>query len=463
MDFGQVFDAGLPRQQRAFVQGAMAALRAAYPRLELAAAGNYELAHSAVAAGYAPEQITVTGWTLPAAVVGQYASGREANRLGVEFTGELEPFNDLVDGDDGFGAILVGYHAAQLQTAKHHERILFRSLIADRAGYASATQRALCKVAEKISGIEFRLGTAWDAVAAGVDDPRALVVVNPPRTTDGVTAADKRARGQVEWPDQPAFAYKPVGDVLDLAEETMACAGCGLMLCNPLVAGAHDDRVVFAHEQRADRVEYAIVNRPELLRPAIVNRPETRVCAPLLPLIDGHAEVTAASTLAFVPTTREVAMYLRDLWAHKLGATRSETYFLFVVDGHAAGVFGMFFDHLHANRLPTVMETFGFNAPLAKHRRLNNLMMRCLVSGQARAFFAAAAGTTLLDLTEFQTTCISSVPELKTNRGILKLVERRLLPAGRYYLNYAAPFTQESFADCLRKWLAKDGKVKADG
>jgi hypothetical protein len=459
MEFGAVFDNRLSSAERAFFQRAIGALMPGCDRLEIPAAGSLELCHAAVAAGVRPAQIVAGGSNLATVIVGAQASGFPPEALLLRFTGDLVPLNDLLREPNGYGAMLVGYHAAQLRADVYHENLARREMLGRAGHYAAATQSQIEKALRKLQGIEFRFEGYLEHLDRAMRDPKALLVVLPPRTTDGITAADKRAMAYLDWPGVDAQTYKP-GDRQSFIDLAMISEALTLVLADQTSAQAWPEKVVFAHEQRADRVNYVLCSRPELLTPLIVNRPETRVAPPDYPMIDDGVTIGPDSTLAFVPTTREVAMYLRDLWAHKLGATRSECYFLFLVDGRAAGVFGMFFDHFEANRSPHVSETFGFNAPLRRHKRFNKLMMMCLVSGEARDFFVAQPGprSSLLELTIFQTTCISSHPELKTNRGLLKLVERRDLPGGRYYLNYRAPFNTASFRDCLLKWLKKDAK-----
>ncbi|HEY5410347.1 MAG TPA: hypothetical protein VIJ94_06430 [Caulobacteraceae bacterium] len=462
MNLGAFIESTLPPPQRGYLEGLFKRLRDDCSSVHIPFSGALELAHAAVFGGFAPPDVHCSDVTFVGLVMGTMAAGRTVDTLSIEFSGDLQPFNELVAGKHGFGAALVGWRAGQLRPEVYFEQIARREICKNRAIYAERMQRDLLRAIAPVAGLDFQPIGVWSHLESCIVDVDAAVVVNPPLLTDGVTAADKRAAAMCTWagPELPGFNPRKSRDQLYdlvLGDPKALC----VVVARHQLDQAESDRVIFAHEHRADRLEYILCSRPDLVPATLAPRAETRVSAPIWPLVSDGFEITDQTRIDFVPTTREVALYLRDLWAHKLGATRSENYFLFLLDGHAAGVFGMFFDHFGANRSPHVSETFGFNVAIPRYKRLNKLMMMCLVSRQARDFFVAQPGprNSLLELTTFQTTCISSHPELKTNRGLMKLRERRDLPGGRYYLNYVAPFNAMSFHDCLLKWLAKDADV----
>jgi hypothetical protein len=157
-------------------------------------------------------------------------------------------------------------------------------------------------------------------------------------------------------------------------------------------------------------------------------------------------------------------VYYRDLFAHKLGVSRSEDYYLAIADGYLWAVCA--FHTANASRRGHtkdgglfVYETFGFNVP-SHYNRLNKLFMMCLTCRDFRdTLIRENPSMAYVGDFDFQTTCLSDVPELKANRGVLKLVERSTMPNGKYKLNYRAKFADCSFSDQLAKWLKKDAHV----
>jgi hypothetical protein len=226
----------------------------------------------------------------------------------------------------------------------------------------------------------------------------------------------------------------------------------------------HKPRIVFGHEFKASDVNYILASRL-VGKPGRLLRRETAIRPPIWPIVDDTLEITPETVIQLVPASKEAALYCRDLWAHKLGTTRSEAYFFMLLDGKVSSVFGMFFDKLVRGQLPMVSETFGFSAPVRRYKRLNKLMMMCLISGEGRDFFASqpAARASMMPLTTFQTSCLATTPETKGDRGIgVKLVGRRKIREGAWHLNFRGPFNKMSYADCRDKWLRKDGRVGSD-
>jgi hypothetical protein len=458
----KIFEGTLPAEQRVFFQAALTALRSRYRRLVIPCCGRFSIARAAVAAGFEPDAIRCSDMSLFSSVVGAFLGGGNASTLGVAFLNELTPFNDLLAGPCAFGALVVGMKAAQLKPDSYFENVVRRDLIASRSDYAREAQAALEKAMKPIMGVGYIPADMWGEIEEAAGDPEAILIVNPPAYKNGYTKMFQRINALVKWNAPMAQELDPKADLARLYELALKGEGALALLMRHQPP---DDRVrphiVFAHEFRANRLEYVLASRPQEIAVSVARKADAKVARPVWPLIGDDDIIWPHSRIAFAETTKEVALYLRDLWAHKLGVTRSESYYLMLLDGKVAGVFGLFTSKMARNQLPQIEEVFGFNAGLARYKRLNKLMMMCLVSGEAQRFFSNLKGVrcSLLELTDFQTTCIASVPELKTNRGILTIVERRRRKDGRYHINYRAQFNAMSFADCLAKWLARDVKI----
>ena len=61
----------------------------------------------------------------------------------------------------------------------------------------------------------------------------------------------------------------------------------------------------------------------------------------------------------------------------------------------------------------------------------------------------------------FHTTCLSDVPEPKTNRGILKIVNRERLANGKWKTKHIGPFRPEGYQEALGKWREKHAVKRA--
>jgi hypothetical protein len=57
------------------------------------------------------------------------------------------------------------------------------------------------------------------------------------------------------------------------------------------------------------------------------------------------------------------------------------------------------------------------------------------------------------------TTCLSQYPEMKINRGILKLHSREVLRNGQYKLRYYSMAKPQTFEEVVSSWLQKHGQI----
>src|SRR5207248_2131295 len=85
-----------------------------------------------------------------------------------------------------------------------------------------------------------------------------------------------------------------------------------------------------------------------------------------LPIYDDH-EITAAS-LVGLPT----ALYYRDLFVHRLGATTADRGFLLLVDGQVMTAFGIFIQDFLQFRTRYLPEMFGITRSSRRYKRLGN-------------------------------------------------------------------------------------------
>ncbi|GAG34173.1 unnamed protein product, partial [marine sediment metagenome] len=191
----------------------------------------------------------------------------------------------------------------------------------------------------------------------------------------------------------------------------------------PLVDG-EDGEVICAETsggptQRAGW-EYILTNRPAEVRPHTGQRVFVKkrldIAPAELPILPVDYEITPASSVSFRPTQERHAMYYRDLFAHRLGATTSEQHCLMLLDGHIAGVVGVhFFSANHYIPLDDgkiyLEETYAFTSPSRRHKRLNRLLRMLITTDTFRDMVAPTER--LRHTAGLATTCLSKHPEQK--------------------------------------------------
>ena len=422
--------------------------------------GTFGLVRVAVAAGFEPSSVLAGDIGLMSAILGFSIMGRPLAELGIRFLDpSLAPAGEFAGTELEAGATLAAMKACQYKATNVFGKLLLDDILGDWQRAATAIQQQVEARVVVLRGCSFELADMWAQIDAAADDPEAVICLFPPAYRNGYERMFPTA-GRIEWAAPKVPQFDPASQ---LKLYRKLCDGRALALWSyygQLPADAAD-RTIFS-EWAAGRKspERWLANRPDGLPKGVHTRRETPLEPSPFPLWPMDREVTAAAQVRFVETNKSVAFYYRDLFAHKLGVTRAERFFLVLLDGHLMSVFGTFFDQIDRGVSGTVLEQFGFTVPNRVHARISRFFMMLLVCGDAREFFQSCVRSPLRKIDTLQTTCIAPHPEVKTDRGILKLRERTTLPDGRYKLVYAVEFNTRSFADVITAWQAKDGKVR---
>jgi hypothetical protein len=180
-----------------------------------------------------------------------------------------------------------------------------------------------------------------------------------------------------------------------------------------------------------------------------------------LPIYDDH-EITPASKFHVIMVGLPTALYYRDLFVHRLGATTADRGFLLLVDGQVMTAFGIFIQDFLQFRMQYLPEMFGITRSSRRYKRLGKLFMLLLTSGEMKKRLCDILKLWLHEPRGIQTTSITIHEEGKTDRGALKVVSREKLDDGRFRIVYRADFRDDSFADVVADWLKKHGERRRD-
>ena len=178
-----------------------------------------------------------------------------------------------------------------------------------------------------------------------------------------------------------------------------------------------------------------------------------------LPIYDDH-EITPASKFRVILVGLPTALYYRDLFVHRLGATTADRGFLLLVDGQVMTAFGIFIQDFLQFRTRYLPEMFGITRSSRRYKRLGKLFMLLLTSGEMKKRLCDILKLWLHEPAGIQTTSITVHEEGKTDRGALKVISREKLEDGRFRIVYRADFRDDSFADVVGEWLKKHGERK---
>src|SRR5438094_8754069 len=134
-----------------------------------------------------------------------------------------------------------------------------------------------------------------------------------------------------------------------------------------------------------------------------------------LPIYDDH-EITPASKFRVILVGLPTALYYRDLFVHRLGATTADRGFLLLVDGQVMTAFGIFIQDFLQFRTRYLPEMFGITRSSRRYYRLGKRFMLLLTSGEMKQRFYQLLRLWLHEPKGIQTTSITIDEEGKPER-----------------------------------------------
>jgi len=453
----EIFQGVTPSAFREYLGDQLPRLHKKYKRLVIPCAGRFSLAEVARSSLWKPKQMETSDISLFSSLIGYAFSGRDFDGLGVRIVAkQLEFLREYVGTKHESGAYLYAMKWAQLALGNAYDNMFLEEMARDPDLYVKRLSEEFDELVSGLRGASYAIADMWEVIASEKDDSKAILLVNPPGYAHGY-AKMFNFEDVLEWGEPEIEEFDPASGHRRMYEELMDAPALAIMYRYKEVEDEFSSHAVFASEYSMDRVDRWLCNRPGELEKKIKLRPRVdlqRVKRSLLPL---DYEITPDCKVTVASVDKGVAAYYRDLFAHKLGSARSEQYYLVLVDDYVFSVFGLHYGNLMKGQgdRREIHETFGFTVSSNRYARLNKLFMMFLVSGEMLSTLKSVFNMTMIDVDGLQTTCLTPYPELKTNRGILKVRNRELMSGGLYKLDYAAPFNEMSFADCIEKWIAK--------
>lgn len=466
----QVFQGTTPKATRDFLQVTLKRLYedGHYKRLIIPCAGRFTIPLIARAAGFPASSIVASDISLFSTLVGHHIAGKPLDDLNLRFSQEvLDLVGPFLGTERHAGAVMYAMKWAQLKPGKtFYAQQNLMELERAVVGYTNGFQRQLDAMRAAIGPVDYRIADIFAEIDAAKDDPEAILYANPPGFKNGYSKMfDFGAHLQWEAPPIPEFDPKTGVQALF----TKALEASALMIWYRIAKVSEPELpyVVFGQEQKADKVDYCLVNRPDELNFAVSPRKPSAVSPGKWLLLPYDRDIKPTDIIRCHVIPKEQALYYRDLFAHKLGATRAEAYFALSVNNMLFAVFGMSLVDAMRRRTSKngvlIHEVFGFNVA-SKHSRLNKLLMLCLTCDNFRRdLIASFSPLAYVGGFRFQTTCLADVPEVKANRGVLKIGDRKKLPNGKFWISYYADFREGTYGDMLKRWLARDGRVTRGG
>ena len=320
--------------------------------------------------------------------------------------------------------------------------------------YRQAVRDELAGLVAAIRGIHYDLADIWDIIErAGADD--ASFFASVPHYADGYGRMFRTPN--LAW-NEPQIAQFDPKRFTELTQR-LGEAKCAALLCR---RGEWEEEIpppwkrVFGRPESREKALWIIANRS---MQAYAENHTGFGDIRKLPIYDDH-EITPASNFHVILVGLPTALYYRDLFVHRLGATTADRGFLLLVDGQVMTAFGIFIQDFLQFRTRYLPEMFGITRSSRRYKRLGKLFMLLLTSGEMKKRLCDILKLWLHEPAGIQTTSITVHEEGKTDRGALKVISREKLDDGRFRIVYRADFRDDSFADVVGEWLKKHGERK---
>jgi hypothetical protein len=417
-----------------------------------ACAGRFSVVEAAIKAGVPPQNVFASDIGLFSSLVGYLADdSKRLEDLGVQILdSDLEP-RDVKDELDFAAHVMLILKLNQMKQTNLRGLYLREELLSSWNRSREAMRQQLDTLVQNIAGIHYEIADIWDVVSR-VSQEDVTFYASVPHYARGYTKMF--AAPNLKWnePGIPEFDPK----TFPLLLEKLGPAECHAFLCRrceweePIPV---DWKKVYGKPDEK-RALWIIANR------SVDCRADNRTGfgdIRRLPIYDDH-EITPASKFHVIMVGLPTALYYRDLFVHRLGATTADRGFLLLVDGQVMTAFGIFIQDFLALRMQYLPEMFGITRSSKRYHRLGKLFMLLLTSGEMKKRLCDILKLWLHEPRGIQTTSITIHEEGKTDRGALKVVSRETLDDGRFRIIYRGDFRDDSFADVVADWLKRHGQ-----
>ena len=471
MQLNKVFLGDTPADMRRYLASVLRNIKSRYPRIVLPAVGQFTLAKCAIEAGYERKDIFTSDISLFSSVLGHLYSGKPIDEIGFTLADEYrERYAACADEAERAAFLFWVMKTRQLDASVFFERVPLDDLRERWETHVKRLADILRGFRDYYGGINYDIADMRSVLSA--EHPEGtLVVVNPPVFRNGYAK-------MFDFGD--ALRFDPNIPEFDFAKEYSALYAHTKTLPTPFiwyrfrsVKGFDSNEVIFCKEYDADKRDYWLLTKPEILdgfqyRSSVDFMAAQGVRPYPAPVFTNGDDLTYDSKISFVQVPEQQALYYRDLFAHKLGNTRAEQYFLMLVDGKVFATVGFMTNALFGLKSDRVFENYGFNAPVRNMPRANRLLMLAITSREfADVLYRTASRVNrVYRLRGVRTTCLSKYRRVKLNNGILKALSCERLPEGKanggmYRILYDTDFREQDFRGVVRQFLDEERALVA--
>jgi hypothetical protein len=448
---------------RKFVTAALAHTLESHPLLILPAAGQFNLARAAIAAGYEKENIATSDVSLFSALVGGLFDPEPepvAYSIADEFEGVYGALS-LDQADPAVRAAFMLWLMKRCQLAKLHYRAASVDDMDENVErHVSRLLSQLRLMMEFYQGIGYRHRDLRDIISE--EHPAdSIVVVNPP-----LYGSDP----QFDFGDAITFdpgvpqlkMNKEYGNLYDLSKLSEAPY---LWYRVKESRGYPVDEIVYSIEEKPRVVNSWLCTKPEVFdgfahKYGIATFSRHHVApidAPIWGADDTLTDDTEVRVVTCLPAT---AYYYRDLFAHRLGVpSGNEWYGLILLDGKVFGMLMFMMGNVRTLEDDYAFLNSGFAVPSNVYPRTSRLLNLIITSRQFEPYMRASSfHNRYWSITGIKTVAFSKYRKSKAANGIYVADKHEAQPDRNYKIWYHADFRDDTWQDCVARFIREEAE-----
>lgn len=470
MQFGSIFLGNTGTEQRKFLKEALTFLKEkGYERVHAPCCGQFAIAGCAVDAGFAPQNVFNSDFSLFSGVLGYFYSNRPISSMPLKISDDH--LAEIIASDAPeirkASEILLVIKKTQFRTHIAYEKAFVTEMEVNKDYYLREIESKLATAKQRLDGINYDIRDLRDYVNNGDQlTEKDIVIINPPAYEHGYKRMFRHGELIKISVDIAEFMFKK--EYVDLFTRSTWNKPLYIWLRNDAKNGLPEyfhPYAVYAKEFSVDRAEYWLCTRPAELETFLLNR-NVWLDLPSKQKIHHFAlfgiedEIKPDSTVGVHKVDKQTADYYRELWAHKLGQTNAEAYYLIFIDKKLVGTVGFHSRDLRLMISDKLFENFCFNAPSTRYPKLNRLMMMLVTSAEMRDIFLMTSLKTnrMFHIAGLKTTCLSKYRKVKLNNGLLEITKKEKMKNGMYKIVYETNWYARTFQDCIKLFLTESKK-----
>lgn len=454
----KIFLGSVPSNQRKFATKLFKHLVNNYPILISPTCGQFGLVKCAIEAGYKPENIYASDISLFSSLLGYYYSGKSIWEIDFilkdKYFKKIKKFKTEVE-QIAYIMLLMKIH--QLNDKIMYEKNIIDELKNNEKHHLKFLVKKLKEAKKYYDGINYSIEDMRDIFEKEYSE-KTIIALDPPIFSKGY---------EKMFNFKDFLEYNSGIEEFDLKKEYKNLYELSLKNKNPFLwykykdtKGYNSKEVVYAEEHNNERFDYWLFTKPELLegfkeKGLIDFKKGKSLKKSKYPLFTDNDEITENTKISFVKVEEEQALYYRDLWCHRLGNSKAETYFLGLLDGKIFATVGFLHSELFRLKSDRVFQMFGFTPGNKKYKQLNRLLLLAITCEEMKAILVnnSSRVNRVYDLKGLKTTAFSRYRKTKINSGILKVIKSEALKEGGYKLMYDTDFHKINFKQCVKIFL----------